>query len=49
LPRIPDRDDLLRVGDYLAVGVGALGLLRSSCGSGFAFLCSAVRLRLIRD
>ena len=43
LARIPDRDNFLRVGNRFALGFGALDLLRCSCGSGCAFLCSAVQ------
>jgi hypothetical protein len=37
LARIPDRDDLLRIGDGLALGLGALGCFRCSA---LALLCS---------
>ena len=40
---IPYRDDLLRLGDCLALELGALDLGRSPCGSTLAFLRAAVR------
>jgi hypothetical protein len=43
LPRVPDGDDLLGLGDRLALGLGALGVSRGSGGRAFPFLCSAVR------
>jgi hypothetical protein len=41
LPRIPDGDDLLRIGNRLALGLATLCWFRSLCGSSLAFLRSA--------
>jgi hypothetical protein len=38
LPRIPDGDGLLSLGNCLALDLGALCLGRSSCGGALAFL-----------
>jgi hypothetical protein len=43
LAPIPYRDNLLRIDDGLALGLGAFCRLRCACSSGFAFLCSPVR------
>ena len=43
LAGVPDRHDLLRIGDSLALGLGALGFLGGSGDGTLAFLCSAVR------
>src|SRR5262249_22907636 len=43
LPRVPDRDDLLRIVDRFALGFDALRLFRSSGGGSFALLAAAVR------
>jgi hypothetical protein len=48
LPRVPDRHDLLRVGDCLTLGFGPLGLLRGACGCPLPFLCATVRTHAIR-
>ena len=42
LPRIPDTDDLLRIDDRLALGLGALGLGGCTGGDALSFLCSAM-------
>jgi hypothetical protein len=42
LPRVPDRDDLLRIGDRLALGLDALGRFRRPRG------CALPALRLGR-
>jgi hypothetical protein len=42
LPRVPHGDDLLRINDRLAIGLGALCLDRSLCCGSLAFLCSAI-------
>jgi hypothetical protein len=41
LARVPDGDDLMRLSRRFALGLGALGFLRSG-GSSLAFLCSTV-------
>ena len=42
LSRVPDSDDLLRIGNRLALGLGALRFLRGSGGGSLPFLFSAV-------
>ncbi len=42
LARVPDRHDLLRIGERLALGLGAPGLSRSTCSGALSFLRSAV-------
>jgi hypothetical protein len=41
LPRVPDSDDLLRISDRLAIGLGALRFCRGTRGSALPFLRSA--------
>jgi F0F1-type ATP synthase membrane subunit c/vacuolar-type H+-ATPase subunit K len=43
LARVPDGDDLLRIGDGLALGLGALGLGRYLGGCAVSILSSSVR------
>jgi hypothetical protein len=42
LTRVPDRDDLLRLSDGLACGLGTLRLAAASAACALALLCSAV-------
>jgi hypothetical protein len=44
LARVPNSDDLLRVGDCLALGLGAPCLSRRPRCGALSFLCSAVRV-----
>jgi hypothetical protein len=43
LPRIPDRNDLLRISDRLALSLRALSFLAGSGCGALALLCSTVR------
>jgi len=43
LPRVPDRNNLLRFDDRLALGLGASGLGRCLSGGALAVLSSSVR------